>query len=437
MGKRVRIARRSILAILIVLALGGAALTLRPWARRFSLLPSPYPLLPSDHWRQAWQALEAQDFPRAREHLEQCLASWPAHAETHFLLARACRRGDDAEAWRSHLGAAEALQWSEEQVRFERQLMQAQVGKLADVEAPLLKQLRAGGADEELIVEALVKGYLGAYRLPESAHWATQWLTRQPQRWQPWLYRGRAHYLNQALGRAAADYRRALEIKPDHRQGRLWLASALLLGGQFAEALPEFETYLRDDPDDPAGLLGLATCRLELNQQGAVEAALDRLMARNPDHLAALLVRARLEMARDAPDKAVTWLKKAEALAPQEADILNALVLAFRQLGRQAEAEGYQKRLAEVHKKADQLKAVRKQIIRRPKEVGPRYEAGMLCLRLGRAQDALDWLLSAVNLDPNHRPTHQALADCYDKLGQPQRAAYHRSRAGQKKEQRE
>src|SRR5919201_5542152 len=145
MGNRVRIVRRSILAALIVLALGGAALALRPWAGRVSLFPTPYSPLPSEHWRQAEQALQAQDFPRAREHLEQCLASWPAHAATHFLLARACRRGDDVEAWQTHLRAAEALQWPAEEVRFERQLMQAQVGKLAEVEAPLLEQLRAGG----------------------------------------------------------------------------------------------------------------------------------------------------------------------------------------------------------------------------------------------------------------------------------------------------
>src|SRR5262249_23047450 len=153
---------------------------------------------------------------------------------------RACRRGDDSEAWQTHLRAAEALQWPAEEIAFERQLMQAQVGKLVNVEAPLLAQLSAGSAEEELILEALVKGYLEVYRLPDSAFRATQWIERQPVRWQPWLYRGRAHYLNHALGRAAADYRRALEIKPDHHLGRLWLASALLLGGQFAEALPEF-----------------------------------------------------------------------------------------------------------------------------------------------------------------------------------------------------
>jgi tetratricopeptide (TPR) repeat protein len=420
--------RRSVLVGLSVLTLGGAALALRPWAGR----PADAAGGPHAHRRQAEQALEAQDFRRAREHLEQCLASWPAHAETHFLLASTCRRADDAEAWETHLRAAEALQWPVEEIQFERQLMQAQIGKLADVEAPLLEKVSTSGADEELILEALAKGYLEVYRLPDAAYWATQWVERHPGRWQPWLYRGRAHYLNRALGRAAADYRRALEIKPDHHQGRLWLASALLLGGQFAEALPEFETYLRDDPDEPAGLLGLASCQLELNQQGAAEAALDRLLARHPDNVAGLLVRARLEMARDAPDKALTWLKKAEALAPHEEDILNALVLACRQLGRQVEAEAYQRRLDKVHKETVRLDEVRKQIIRTPNEVGPRYEAGVLCLRLDRPQEALGWLLGVLDLDPDHRPTHQALADCYEKLGEPRRAAYHHSRAGQK-----
>jgi tetratricopeptide (TPR) repeat protein len=107
-------------------------------------------------------------------------------------------------------------------------------------------------------------------------------------------------------------------------------------------------------------------------------------------------------------------------------------MLACRQLGRPAEAEAYQRRLDEVKKETARFDEARKQIIRNPKEVGPRYEAGVLCLRLDRTQEALDWLLGALNLDPNRPSTHQALADCYEKLGQTQRAAYHRSRAGQK-----
>jgi tetratricopeptide (TPR) repeat protein len=416
------------LAVLIVLVLGGAALALRPWASRAGNAAKGA----QSSWKQAEQALQNQDFPRAREHLEQCLAYWPAHAETQFLLARACRRAGDVDAWQTHLRAAEALQWPAEDIRFERQLMQAQAGKLASIEANLLEQLNAGCPEEELIVEALVKGCIELYRPADADYWATQWIERHPERWQPWLYRGRVHYLNHATGRAVADYRHALEIKPDLRQGRLWLASALLVGGQFPEALPEFETYLRDEPDDPAGLLGLATCRLELNQQGPAEETLTRLLNRHPDHVAALLVRARLEMSRDAPDKAFVWLKKAEAVAPHEEDILNALVLACRQQGRQDEAATYQKRLEAARKVTARLDAVRNQIILTPNEVGPRYEAGMLCLRLGQAKEALNWLLGALDLAPDHQPTHQALADCYEKLGQTQRAAYHRFIAGQK-----
>jgi hypothetical protein len=56
----------------------------------------------------------------------------------------------------------------------------------------------------------------------------------------------------------------------------------------------------------------------------------------------------------------------------------------------------------------------------------------MLCLRLDRAQEALGWLQGALHLDPDHQPTHQALANCYEKFGQTQRAAYHRFMGGQK-----
>jgi tetratricopeptide (TPR) repeat protein len=381
------------------------------------------------HWRQAHEALEAQDFARAREHLTRCVESCPAHAETRFLLARAARRADDLEGAETHLNVAEAMQWPAEEIALERLLAQAQLGDLGRAEALLLERLEEGSAAEELILEALIKGYLTAYRLPEASHLATRWLEQRPNRWQPWLYRGRAHYLNGAFGRAAADYRRALEALPGLRQGRLWYAGALLLDGHFRDALPVFEKYVADYPDDTAGLLGLADCHLMLKQRSEAEACLDRLLRQQPSHGAGLLLRARLELDRDEPQQALVWLKKAEAAAPHEVDIAQGLAQAYRQLGRPDEAKRYQARLEELRKSNRRLDDLRTQILRSPKEIGLRHEAAALCLRLGRPREALDWLLGALTIDPNNRPTHEALAQCFDQLGDKNLAEYHRARA--------
>ena len=63
---------------------------------------------------------------------------------------------------------------------------------------------------------------------------------------------------------------------------------------------------------------------------------------------------------------------------------------------------------------------------------GPRvpYEIGSIFLRLGQERLGLDWLYRALAHDPNHRPTHQALAEYYAKKGDQERAAQHAQRAG-------
>jgi tetratricopeptide (TPR) repeat protein len=381
------------------------------------------------HWQRAQEALEAQDFALAREHLGHCVESWPAHAETRFLLARAARRGDDLDGAETQLKVAEAMQWPADEIALERLLAQAQLGDLGRAEAPLLERLEEGSANEELILEALIKGYLTAYRLPEAAHLATGWLEKRPNRWQPWLYRGRAHYLNGAFARAASDYRRALEGLPGLRQGRRWYAGALLLDGRFRDALPVFEKYVADYPDDPAGLLGLANCHLMLKQRGEAEAYLDRLLRRQPNHGAGLLLRARLELDRDELRQALDWLKKAEAAAPHEVDIVQGIIQAYQQLNRPDEVKRYQARLEELRKSNRRLDELRTQILASPKVIGPRHEAASLCLRLGRPREALDWLLGALTVEPDNRATHEALAKCFEQLGDKNLAEYHRGRA--------
>ena len=61
-----------------------------------------------------------------------------------------------------------------------------------------------------------------------------------------------------------------------------------------------------------------------------------------------------------------------------------------------------------------------------PKTRVLRYEAGMIFLRNGFTQDGLHWLSTALDVDPNHRPTHQALADHFQRTGEQARARQHR-----------
>src|SRR5262245_14543136 len=271
---------------------------------------------PADSWRQAQQALEAHDLAAAKAHLEECRAAWPLHAETHFLLARVSRRAGDLAAAQAQLAKAATLEWPPSDVLLEQLLLQAQSGNLGAVEGRLQKAIADFHPEWELIVEALLMGYLAVNSYPDVLYWADFWTSRNPKAWLPRLYRGRACQLGRMLDKAIADYRDVLGHLPDHPQARHWLAGALALDGQFRAALEEFEAVLRANPDDQAGLLGLAHCQFSLSRPEDARATLDRRSARHPDDAAGLLLRARLELADGNAARALTCLQKAEALSP-------------------------------------------------------------------------------------------------------------------------
>jgi tetratricopeptide (TPR) repeat protein len=385
---------------------------------------------PGDHLRQARAALDAADPDLARRHLEEVTAILPLHVEARFLLARASRRAGDYAAWETHLREAEILGWPTGQIDLESHLRQAQSGDIWSIERPLLLYLDQLPQEEVLILEALVKGYLENKRLDDILRLTDVWARRRPDDWQARLYRGRALQFVPNREEAAAEYRWVLDRRPDQPQARLWLAQILLLDSHYKEALAEFETYHAAHPGDPEGLFGVANSQFSLGRVAEARAALDRLHERRSDHLLGLLTRAKVELSEGLPEEALTWLKRAERVAPKETDVVYNLSVVLRQLRRPAEAEAYSARLKDLTAQYEQLDDLVKRIRESPNDVGLRFETAALALDLGREGDAAQWFKSVLWLDPDHRPTHARLAEYYKQKGDAKRAAAHVRRAG-------
>src|SRR5262249_25444636 len=115
-----RFRRYLLYGILVAAAVGG-----------YLLFPQVQASLP---WRKAQQALDQNDLAAGQTHLERCWEVWPASAETHFLLARTCRRANDLDGARDHLSEAQRLDWDPELIELEYLLMQAQSGIVQPVE---------------------------------------------------------------------------------------------------------------------------------------------------------------------------------------------------------------------------------------------------------------------------------------------------------------
>src|SRR5205807_2314670 len=217
------------------------------------------------HWRKARLALDQYDFGQARIHLRGCLEIWPNSAETSFLMARTCRRAGDFASARTHLQEAERKGWVPALIDLERLLAKAQTGLVQAVEQDLRRHLEARPPEQKVILETLVIGSLQSNFLDDAYRWSTRWVENYPDDWQGHFLRGRVLESGLRFDLAADEYQRALDGKPDLLPARFGLGKMLLRRGQYALAVPHFQTCLRHDPHNADVLLGLARCQRYLS----------------------------------------------------------------------------------------------------------------------------------------------------------------------------
>jgi tetratricopeptide (TPR) repeat protein len=384
-------------------------------------------------WRQAEKAIEKYDFRAARQHLESYLWVRPKDGAGHFLMARTCRRMQDYLRQEEHLQSCRRLRYDPEALELEELLFQAQSGNLRAAESRMLALLEELHPQEVLILEALVKGLLQTHRLREAHRWASVWFDRHPEDWQALLWRALSSEMARQNASAIIDLRKALEINPTSDEIHLRLADVLFAEGQFSEAAEHYDIFDQLVPETEQageGLVRLGQCLRSQGEPVAARAALDRLFARRQDLPGAFLLRAQLDMDEEKFESALVWLRKAEPLAPEDLEIAHTLALVLRRLQHDEEAAKYESKVREVRARFDRLYQVEREILGRPNDLALRVEAGKLLLALRREKEALRWLLSARQQDPNYRPMHAGFAEYYERAGKPAEAAYHRRLAG-------
>jgi tetratricopeptide (TPR) repeat protein len=389
------------------------------------------------HWRQARQALDDGDAQLALAGLGKCLQVWPNDAEARLLLARAhALAGDREEAFR-HLHAWKDATGDAAGAAFEALLLDATLGRLEQAEEALRRQAEAGHPETRRIREALVRGCLARQRDEEAERLATEWIDAAPEDWRPWFLRAVARsqasrqLLSTAFDRAKRDFERALELKPDHAPARFLLGNAHVMTGQFREALPHLETFCRQKPEEWPGVVALARCRRGLGQVEEARQALDAWLAGHEGTAEVFLLRGEVATDLNRPEEALDYCRRAEALAPAHEKTLYHLALALRALGRTEEANAYEQKWRSRQELTKRLQELEQVAAREPRNVSVRHEAGAAALRLGQEESGLRWLAGALQIDPGHRPTHEALADHFHHKGNHQAAAFHRRLAEQ------
>jgi tetratricopeptide (TPR) repeat protein len=397
------------------------------------------------NYRPAHKAL-AEHYERvgkkdlAEKHRLAAARSEPARAdktEETLRAAREARRtGRHDEAVRQ-LESFRALGGAREVARLEKALMEAQQGDVAPVEKYLRGLLEKKDRPEaSLILEALTRGYLENLQFVEARATLKEWSETKPPDAQGFYLRGRAlaelpSGVDNWGGRvpppeAIKDYRRALDLDPQHEAAGLRLAEAFLDTGKLEEPQALFRNLLRRAPGNPGALLGLSRSLRGVGKLAEAQALLDKLLEKNPRHVEGLTQRAQLDVDSGKVESAVALVRKALELRPHDRQANYTLSLCLRRLGRQQEAEQVMTRLKRIEEDDKRLLELEKVVLKKPNDPVPRCEAGVLLLGLGEQRDGVRWLMSAVRVDPRHRPAHKALAEHYERIGKKDLAEKHR-----------
>jgi tetratricopeptide (TPR) repeat protein len=387
--------------------------------------------LPKQQLALAERALAGRDFGEARLHLQKCLEAWPNDPRVHFLMARTARRAGDLDLAEEHLTRCQHLQNDRPDpnlgdTRLEWALIEAQRGNLADVDAFLRRRIREDHPDSLLILETMSWELMGRNRLQEALLLLNAWLDKQPGDYEAVVRRGWVYEHLFARKEAVTAYRAALEIRPERDNVRQRLVELLSDANRNGEALEEATELVRRKPDDPSVQVCYARC---LRAQGQPEQAvqvLDQVLARQPEHAAALALRAQMAFDSGQYEGARGLLVRASAADPGNRQPFYTLSLCLKRLNRPQEAKAVEARMAKLEADLRRVDTLVRHVNERPNDVAARYEIGTTFLHYGMTDDGLHWLSTVLELDPNHQATHQALAYYYERVGDKEQAAWHR-----------
>jgi tetratricopeptide (TPR) repeat protein len=389
-------------------------------------------VLAGRHVRSAEEALARYDFAAALDRLEQALRIGPDTVSTRLQAARAARRGEQYDRAEAHLAVCEK-KGARMETALERIMLRAQQGDLTENERSLQRLVMAGHADTVLLLEALARGYLATFNMGNALAVLNDLIQREPEH--PWahFWRGSLYETLLRSGDALPDYRRAVELAPEQSAFRLALALALLQSGQTAKAGPHFDGLLRQRPNDPQVLLGAARYERACARPARALEYLDVLLRDHPESAEAWAQRGRAYREEGNHAEAVRCLRKGFELQPRSYAIGFDLYTELYGLGQTGEAKAIEQRVEHQKQQEQQVEKLLIQLEQDKNSVALRYELGMVYLRSEVEEMALRWFQAALQIDPAHRPTHQALAEYYQKKGNVQAAAFHRQRAGKGK----
>jgi tetratricopeptide (TPR) repeat protein len=375
---------------------------------------------------EAREAIDHRDFARALERLERCMDEQSADAETVFLAARTARRAGQFRKAEQFLKEAKHLGWVENALLLEHSLLRVQRGGLRAEEGFLLGCVHGGHPDSALILEILVPSYARGFDIAAAFELLARWEKLEPNNPVVYYTLGEIHEQLRNKAKAVEAFQEVLRITPDDAEARQKCGKLLLDDKRPDEALSQFEWLIQHFPQNRTARLGLARCKVALGELDQGQRLLDEVLREDPDEPDALAERGRVELTKGDPQAALPMLRRACEVVPNDPQLLYTLGLCLARSGQKEEADKCWQRQARVEEDLKRIYELKKEAVARPSDPKPRHEAGLILIRNGYAESGAVWLHTALHVDASYVPSHQSLADYYERIKDIPRAELHR-----------
>lgn len=384
--------------------------------------------------RAARAALVRYHPHEARAALASCSRVWGERPSVRLLACRAAWQDGDLSAADDELRAAQQLtDGATDETAFEWALLQAAAGNVRDVEQYLQRRAEQSPEAAPLVWEALAIGYLRVYRSLDAMALLNLWLKNDPDNARALELRGQTYVTGRGVVRGADDFRRALELDPSRRSSRWQLIQALVALGGYSEAIGHLESFMRAQPGDPKVLATLARCYFFERRHDEAWSLLERALAEHPDNGLCIRTRGQFALMDNQPAQAEQWLRRAVAAMPEDHQSHWLLFESLRLQGKTKAAEEQKQKAEAIKDRSARLTELRSRTLAEfPLDPAVHYEMGKLLIDTGRAENGERWFLTALELDPEHRLSHAALAAYYESRGDKEKAQLHSARAKSK-----
>ena len=123
--------------------------------------------------------------------------------------------------------------------------------------------------------------------------------------------------------------------------------------------------------------------------------------------------------------EALRYLKDAADIKPEDREIIYAYARALQATGDPEAAQKYFAFVDEATKPLIRLKQLTNQLLAEPERTELRYQIAMTTWKYKSRAEGATWFHSLLNVDPDHVPTHLALARHYQLVGDTELAKKH------------